>query len=149
MRMRQFSVNFIRTKVHPMITEKTYAWSGGKCRTAMFWGYGSPAGLCGEEAYGPQLPMDLLKEMHGPFHHPSFCIGPCCPSHGGPRKGDPIVFQDGLTDRGRQMWCAVMPDFKNLQESPAGFSPSGYQAIQNLKKAIDSARAAIGDRHEG
>lgn len=46
------------------------------------------------------------------------------------------------------MWCAVMPDFINLQESPAGFSANAVQAIARLRAAIESeaTRAAKGEQ---
>ncbi|KKC39548.1 hypothetical protein WH87_04990 [Devosia epidermidihirudinis] len=59
--------------------------------------------------------------------------------HGGPAEGQPIVFQDGYTEKGRPMYCAVMPGFINLQESPAGFSGDGRTAIANLRAAIAKA----------
>jgi len=37
------------------------------------------------------------------------------------------------------MWCAVMPDFVNLQESPAGFSGNAVAAVKNLHTAIAKA----------
>lgn len=115
---------------------EAYAWSGGKCRVPMWSGYGSPAGLCGDDAFGPQLPVEILQQVHGPHYHPPYCFGPCCPMHGGPREGEPILFQDGTDSRGRRMWCAVMPDFENLQESPAGFSIDPIHAIQKLRDEV-------------
>lgn len=108
-------------------------WTGGKCRVPM-WMAGMPAGFCGEEAFGPQLPIEVLASERGWRRDDRpYCAGPCCPSHGGPKSGDPIVFQDGYTDKGRPMWCAVMPDFINLQESPAGFSGNAVEAIAALR----------------
>lgn len=52
------------------------------------------------------------------------------------------IFQDGLTDEGRQMWCAVMPGFVNLQDSSAGFHGKPVQAVANLKAAIAKATGA-------
>ena len=100
---------------------------------------GSPAGRCGETAFGPQYPREVLAEKNSRYllDRPPYCPpGPCCPNHGGPKEGEPIVFQDGYTDKGRQMWCAVMPDFINLQESSAGFSGDGRVAIANLMREI-------------
>ncbi len=37
------------------------------------------------------------------------------------------------------MWCAVMPDFINLQESPAGFDGNAIRAVANLRAAIAKA----------
>lgn len=36
------------------------------------------------------------------------------------------VFKDG------DMFCAVLPDFKNLQESPSGFGQTKWHAIIDL-----------------
>jgi hypothetical protein len=62
--------------------------------------------------------------------------------HGGPREGEPIVFQDGLTPEGRPMWCAVMPDFINLQESLAGFDGDPVRSVSNLRAALAKATGA-------
>lgn len=105
-------------------------WKGGKCRVPM-WSMGTPAGFCGEPAFGPQLPKKLLWRMPAI----PYCHGPCCPGHGGPAEGEPIIFQDGLTDHGYPMYCAVMPGFENLQESSAGFSGDAEQAIAKLREA--------------
>lgn len=111
------------------------AWTPGRCQVPM-WRMGLPAGLCGEPANGPQLPrrLLLLDRGWGPGEVP-YCFGPCCPNHGGPKAGEPILFQDGCTKEGRPMWCAVMPDFINLQESPAGFSGDPDAAKAALAKA--------------
>lgn len=114
---------------------KTLAWDGGKCRVPM-WCVGTPAGFCDKPAFGPQLPRKLLLLNRG-WHRGEapYCFGPCCPDHGGPREGEPILFQDGYTEEGRPMWCAVMPGFENLQESPAGFDGDPDRAIAALKRA--------------
>lgn len=110
-------------------------WKGGKCRVPMWMG-GFPAGFCGKPANGPQLPMEVLfwtrawRKEDRPY-----CHGPCCPAHGGPKDGEPILFADGTDERGYRMWCAVMPDFENLQESPAGFDINGNKAIEKLRQA--------------
>ena len=117
------------------------AWRGGKCRVPMWMG-GSPAGFCDNEAFGPQYPRQYLAAEVSPrfaLDSPPYCHGPCCNAHGGPKQGDPIIFQDGLTDRGRPMWCAVMPGFINLQESEAGFSGNPVEAVNNLRVALASA----------
>jgi hypothetical protein len=115
--------------------QKPAAWEGGKCRVPMWWGYGGPAGHCGKEAFGEQLPKLVLRDLRG-WPDALYCFGPCCPDHGGPRAGDPIMFQDGLTDEGRPMWCAVMPGFINLQESEAGFDGNPLVALKNLRAAL-------------
>ena len=108
---------------------------GGKCRVPMWWGCGMPAGHCGEPAHGPQLPREVLWQKRG-IRDPAFCHGPCCPEHGGPADGEPIVFQGGWTEQGRPMWCAVMPGFRNLQEDAAGFDGDGNRAIAKLRTAL-------------
>jgi hypothetical protein len=109
------------------------------------WAAGSPAGFCDKEAYGPQLPFDLLYLQRAyRRENVPYCHGPCCPNHGGPNPADPIVFQDGWTEEGRPMWCAVMPGFVNLQENLAGFDGDSFIAVQKLMLAIHtSARAAL------
>lgn len=115
-----------------------FAWEGGKCGVPMWSAYGSPAGHCDAKAFGPQLPREILRERGWP--DPLYCPpGPCCPNHGGPKEGDPILFQDGYTEQGRPMWCAVMPDFVDLQESAAGFSGNPIEAVANLRAAIAKA----------
>jgi hypothetical protein len=47
-----------------------------------------------------------------------------CPCHGGPKTR---VYKDG------NMWCAVYPNFINLQESPAGFGKTQEKAREDLK----------------
>ena len=126
-------------------SSKHTAWEGGKCRVPMWMG-GSPAGYCGAPANGPQLPPEVLRETRGWYDGGPYCFGPCCPKHGGPRDGEPILFQDGYTERGYRMWCAVMPDFVNLQESPAGFSGDGNAAIANLRTALRLATEPTNER---
>lgn len=111
---------------------------GGKCRVPMWMG-GCPAGFCGEPATGPQLPREVLWERGWQRGDAPYCHGPCCPKHGGPKEGEPIVFQDGWTEAGRPMWCAVMPDFEDLQASPAGFDGDARRAIANLRAAMQSS----------
>jgi hypothetical protein len=110
------------------------AWKGGTCRVPM-WRMGSPAGFCDRPAFGPQLPKALTRWRFGNDGRP-YCFGPCCPAHDGPREGDPIVFTDGNTREGYSMYCAVMPDFENLQESPAGFSGNPIEAVKLLRAEI-------------
>jgi hypothetical protein len=57
-----------------------------KCQKAMWYGWGGPAGVCGEQAYGP-----ASKDSEYPW------LMQACPAHGGPRpkdvahEGDPCV----------------------------------------------------------
>lgn len=115
-------------------------WEVGMCRVPMWMG-GMPAGLCGETAYGHQYPQAYLYETRSQRDSP-FCSGHCCPAHGGPREGEPIIFQDGWTNEGRPMYCAVMPGFVNLQESPAGFSGNSMQAVKELRAALANCGSA-------
>ncbi|KKB80818.1 hypothetical protein VW35_01005 [Devosia soli] len=119
------------------------AWQGGKCRVPMWMG-GSPSGHCDNIAFGPQYPREYLAELNVRYllDRPAYCFGPCCPNHGGPAEGAAIIFQDGYTEQGRPMYCAVMPDFINLQESPAGFSGDARRAVANLKTALAAAAGA-------
>lgn len=116
------------------------AWEGGTCRVPMWMG-GCPSGFCDKQAFGPQYPRQYLahRTARYMFDRPAYCHGPCCPMHGGPAKGEPIIFDDGYTKQGRQMWCAVMPGFENLQESPAGFSGNPVKAVEELRRAIAAA----------
>ena len=117
------------------------AWEEAKCRVPM-WIAGSPAGFCGERAFGHQLPKKLLwHERNWMRGDAPYCFGHCCPNHGGPHEGQPIVFHDGYTHEGRQMWCAVMPGFTNLQESEAGFSGDPVEAVTNLRAALSATRS--------
>lgn len=105
------------------------------------WAAGSPAGFCDAPAFGHQLPSEQLyyerASDFSPGHRrPPYCPGHACPNHGGPRADEPRVFQDGYTEQGRQMWCAVLPDFVNLQESPAGFDGNPMAAKLNLGLAV-------------
>ncbi len=117
------------------------AWSGGKCRVPM-WMMGCPSGFCDNEAYGPQYPQKYLRHMYRDFPRKPYCYGPCCPGHGGPMKGEPILFMDGTDGCGYPMWCAVMPGFINLQESPAGFDSDPVKAVAKLCEAVAEETAA-------
>lgn len=121
------------------LERKPAPWEGGKCRVPM-WRMGLPAGFCDQHGYGPQLPMRVLRQRSG-REWPYCGVGPCCPNHGGPREGEPIIFEDGSTRDGYPMWCAVYPDFENLQESPAGFDGDPLVALANLAAAKAEGRA--------
>ena len=88
----------------------------GKCSVPMWTLGGVPAGFCDSPAYGKVHP-DTVSYGYVAY-------GLACPMHGGP---DSRVFMDG------DMYCAVYPDFANLQESPAGFGETPEEARANLK----------------
>lgn len=102
------------------------------------WMGGLPAGLCGEPAHGHQLPERYLRHTRGWMRTP-YCHGHACPKHGGPDESEPRVFQDGLTPDGYPMWCAVMPDFVNLQESKSAFDGNPLVAAEKLRAALARA----------
>ncbi len=110
--------------------EKVNAIGVGKCSVPM-WSGGAPAGFCDKDAYGPRLPTVIRNGPNGAWAedggYSGFVSGLACPMHGGPSVR---VFMDG------NMWCAVNPDFTNLQESPAGFGKTKEDAIAQLKDEI-------------
>lgn len=89
----------------------------GMCSVPM-WRNGLPAGFCNNPAYGFRDPK--RKRIYD-----GYVMYLACPGHGGPTVR---VFMDG------NQFCAVKPDFDNLQESPAGFGETKEEAIQNLEK---------------
>ena len=100
----------------------------GKCSVPM-WMSGCPAGFCDEPAYGTRPPcaevwnaaMGQMQRTDGKYD--GYVPGLACPGHGGPTVR---TFMDG------NAWCAVRPDFINLQESPAGFGSTREAAISAL-----------------
>lgn len=117
---------------------KPMPWEPSKCCVPMWMG-GCPSGHCDAPAFGPQYPLAYIKHLKYWADRPAYCFGHACSDHDGPKEGDPIIFEDGTTPEGRQMWCAVMPGFINLQESPSGFSGNPVLAVKNLKSAIAKA----------
>lgn len=119
-------------------------WLRGRCRVPM-WSGGMADGFCGAEAFGPQYPKQYLAAIDcRPVNYWPYVYGHCCANHGGPKEGQPIIFSDGTDERGRQMWCAVNPDFIDLQSSPAGFDVDPIIAVRKLKTAAE-AEEAIND----
>lgn len=112
-----------------------------KCRVPM-WMMGFPAGFCDKPAYGDQLPFEVLRHDQACRYwnrtDAPYCVGPCCPDHGGPRADEIRIFHDGYSERGQRLWCAVMPDFQNLQESPAAFSVNPLAARAELKRLVSA-----------
>lgn len=95
----------------------------GKCSVPM-WCNGLPAGFCDEEAYGERPDGETYRDGYGNIRrfdgrYAGYIPGLACPAHGGPKTR---VFMDG------NAWCAVHPDFVNLQESPFGFGATPEEA---------------------
>jgi hypothetical protein len=103
----------------------------GKCSVPMWCG-GAPADFCDEPAYGERPPGETWmnyaanERMRIDGRYNGYVPGLACVGHGGPRSR---VFKDGSA------WCAVFPDFVDLQESPAGFGDTPEAARAELKCA--------------
>jgi hypothetical protein len=112
----------------------------GKCSVPMWCG-GGPAGFCDKPAYGERPPCrefrdgwtGELRREDGRYN--GYVPGLACPAHGGPSVR---TFVDG------NAWCAVRPDFTNLQESPAGFGATRDDAITALRAASMTPAAKEG-----
>jgi hypothetical protein len=121
----------------------------GKCQVPMWMG-GMPAGWCGRPAFGVYIEGPTFRDgwtgevrrIDGRWK--GYSGGLCCPNHSGPNEFGPRVFQDGWTEEGRPMWCAVFHDFINLQESPAEFDERPWLAIQRLTAARPHSRLPQG-----
>ncbi|MCC4240343.1 hypothetical protein [Thalassospira povalilytica] len=135
------------TKDYPFTgKDKKHPFKGqvGTCRCPMWMG-GLPAGHCDNAAYGEYIDGpkwrdgytgELIRHDMKPIR--TF-YGPACPNHGGPTEDGPRVFTDGYCEEtGRQMYCAVLPDFTNIQESPCGFDYRPWVAIEKLRKAVEA-----------
>lgn len=96
----------------------------GLCSVPM-WRGGLPAGFCDAEAYGERPHCKMYRdawtgrEFRADNKYAGYVPFLACPRHGGPNTR---VYKDG------DMWCAVKPDFVNLQESPAGFGKTPQEA---------------------
>lgn len=100
----------------------------GFCSVPM-WCNGVPAGFCNKEAYGERPDCKMFRDNTGRLRrtdgrYDGYVPFLACPSHGGPTVR---VFKDG------NKFCAVHPDFINLQESVAGFGDTPEDAICSLK----------------
>jgi hypothetical protein len=101
----------------------------GRCSVPMRMG-GLPSGFCDAPAFGAPPPTRWVwnyaqrQEVRADGRYSGHVPGLACPAHGGPASR---VFRDG------DAWCAVGPDFTNLQESPAGFGPTPEDARKALR----------------
>lgn len=101
----------------------------GKCSVPM-WCNGMDAGFCDRPAYGERPPAGkVIRRFDGSDYrldglYAGYVPGLACSIHGGPSVR---TFMDG------DAWCAVGPDFINLQESHAGFGPAREAAIAALR----------------
>ena len=104
----------------------------GKCSVPM-WRMGMPSGFCNAPAYGEQPRSRMVwnagvgeyQRADGGYN--GYVPALACPIHGGPLIR---TLMDG------NAWCAVMPDFINLQESPSGWGDTKEEAIASLKKEL-------------
>jgi hypothetical protein len=100
----------------------------GKCSCPM-WQGGVPAGFCDEPAYGPQTTSPriynypMMREQRYDGRYDGYVPALACPAHAGPRVR---TFMDG------DAWCAVRPNFIDLQVSDAGFGYTREAAIKAL-----------------
>lgn len=88
------------------------------------WCNGMPAGFCDAPAYGMRLKCTVSRrwdgwEMASDGGYTGYVPALACPRHSGPKVR---TFMDG------NAWCAVHPDFVNLQESDAGFGATKEEA---------------------
>jgi hypothetical protein len=101
----------------------------GRCSVPM-WSNGCPDGFCDAPAYGKRLPTTFHTRWDGYVYaddggYAGYVPALACPMHGGPKVR---TFMDG------NAWCAVRPDFIDLQASPAGFGATREQAIAELER---------------
>ena len=114
------------TNLHKEVNENGI----GKCSVPM-WSMGLPAGFCDKDAYGERSDCKIYRnawtgdEFRADNKFAGYVPFLACPGHGGPETR---VYKDG------DVWCAVKPDFVNLQESPAGFGTTPEEARHNLRE---------------
>lgn len=104
---------------------------GEGCCSVPMWSGGMPSGFCDRPAYGERpFSPERMNYCSGQMQrddnrYNGYVPGLACSCHGGPNSR---VFMDG------NAWCAVLPDFINPQESPAGFGNTPEEARANLAK---------------
>lgn len=104
----------------------------GLCSVPM-WMEGCPAGFCDRPAYGERPQCHEYRNaytgerMRLDGRYNGYVPGLACEAHGGPSER---VFRDG------NMWCAVKPDFEDIQVSPAGFGETKEKAVAELYAAV-------------
>lgn len=100
----------------------------GKCSVPM-WQMGCPAGFCDRPAYGERPEGKTYRNvmanetMRIDGRYNGYVPALACVHHGGPKER---AFMDG------NKWCAVHPDFVNLQESVSGWGDTAEEARGNL-----------------
>lgn len=108
----------------------------GKCSVPM-WSCGTPDGFCDKPAYSHPptgKPENKVRRRWDGFEwrddgrYPGYVPALACHSHGGEVSR---AFKDG------NMYCAVMADFINIQESPCGFGETEEIARKNLVQEIN------------
>ena len=92
----------------------------GQCSVPM-WQGGLSIGFCDNDAYSKQTKED--REFRKLTGQHLYVPALACPAHGGETSR---VFKDGNS------WCAVKPDFIDLQKSPAGFGDTPKEARKDL-----------------
>lgn len=107
--------------------KKTDKMGHGLCSVPM-WCNGVQDGFCDNPAFGEREGNQFRygTVVTGQGWVPGFVPGLACYSHGGPKSR---VYLDG------DKWCAVLPDFENLAESPAGFGDTPEEARAQLAQA--------------
>lgn len=102
----------------------------GSCSVPM-WMNGAPCGFCEKPAYGtpppsPRFMNYCTNEMQRRDNrYDGYVPALACIGHGGPRSR---VFKDG------DSYCAVFPDFVNLQESDSGWGDTAEAARIDLMR---------------
>lgn len=124
----------------PLNREKTNELGFGLCSVPM-WCNGMPAGFCDAPAFGERPTCREWRNAYtGEYHRTDGRYGGyvpalACVNHGGPATR---VFMDG------DAWCAVEPDFVDLQQSLAGFGPTPEAARAFLAGASAQQKLAKG-----